>query len=145
MLQKRLIVVVAAVEVAEQFYENSAIQERAGTMARLDVTTAESQLASAQYDLVNSETNLEQQEVQLKNLLSRTGLADPLLASVQIVPLDPIAVPETDDLPPLKDLLQTALAHRSDLASERLGITSSEISALGTEKCLTSISLLTNT
>jgi len=41
-------------------------------------------------------------------------------------------VPESDDLPPLKDLLQTALANRSDLAAERLGISSSEISALGT-------------
>jgi outer membrane protein TolC len=121
-----------AVEVAQQFYQNSGIQERAGTLARLDVTTAESQLASAQYDLVNSQTNLEQQEVQLKNLLSRTGIADPLLASVRIIPLDRIAVPETDDLPPLKDLLQMAFANRSDLASERLGLTSSEISSLGT-------------
>ncbi len=121
-----------AVEVAQQFSQNSQIQERAGTLARLDVTTAESQLASAQYDLVNSQTNLEQLQVQLKNLLSRSGIADPLLASVQIVPLDRIAVPETDNLPPLKDLLETALAHRSDLAAERLGVTGSELSALGT-------------
>ncbi len=121
-----------AIEVAQQFYRNSGIQERAGTLARLDVTTAESQLASAEYDLVNSQTNLRQQELQLKNLLSRKGIADPLLASVEIVPLDRIAVPETDELPPLKDLLQTALANRSDLAAERLGITSSEVSALGT-------------
>jgi len=121
-----------AIEVAQQFYKNSGIQERAGTLARLDVTTAESQLASAEYDLVNSQTNVRQQELQLKNLLSRNGIADPALASVQIVPLDRIAVPETDELPPLKDLLQTALANRSDLAAERLGITSSEISALGT-------------
>jgi outer membrane protein len=121
-----------AIEVAQQFYKNSEIQERAGTLARLDVTTAESQLATAEYDLVNSQTNLRQQELQLKNLLSRKGIADPLLATVEIVPLDRIAVPETDELPPLKDLLQTALANRSDLAAERLGITSSEISALGT-------------
>jgi len=120
-----------AVEVAQKFYENSQIQERAGTLARLDVTTAEAQLASAQYDLVNSQTNLQQQELQLKNLLSRTGVTGPL-AAVQIVPLDRIAVPETDDLPPLKDLLQTAMANRSDLAAERLGLTSSEISAKGT-------------
>jgi outer membrane protein TolC len=118
--------------VAQKFYENSGLQERAGTLARLDVTTAESQLASAQYDLVNSQTNLRQQELQLKNLLSRRGLWDPLLASVQIVPLDRIAIPATDELPPLKDLLQTAIANRSDLAAERLGITSSEISSLGT-------------
>jgi outer membrane protein len=121
-----------AVEVAQKFYENSGLQERAGTLARLDVITAESQLASAQYDLVNSQTNLRQQELQLKNLLSRRGLADPTLASVQIVPLDRIAVPDSDEFPPVKDLLATALANRSDLAAERIGITSGEISALGT-------------
>jgi outer membrane protein len=125
-----------AVGVAQKFYENSGIQERAGTLARLDVITAESQLATAQYDLVNSQTNLRQQELLLKNLLSRRGLADPVLASVQIVPLDRIAVPETDETRPLKDLLQTALANRSDLAAERMGISSSEISALGTKNGL---------
>lgn len=121
-----------AIEVAQKFYDNSKLQEEAGTLARLDVTTAEAQLASAQYDLVNSQTNLQQQQLQLKNLLSRTGIADPVLASVEIVPLDRITVPENDDLPPLKDLLQAALKNRSDLAAERLGISSSEISALGT-------------
>jgi outer membrane protein TolC len=73
-----------------------------------------------------------QQELQLKNLLSRRGIEDPVMASVQIVPLDRIAVPENVELPPLKDLLQTALDNRSDLEAERLGITSGEISALGT-------------
>jgi outer membrane protein TolC len=59
-------------------------------------------------------------------------LADPLFASVRIVPLDRIAVPENDELPPIHDLLQTALANRSDLAAERLGVASGELSALGT-------------
>ncbi len=64
--------------------------------------------------------------------MSRNGVADPVLASVQIVPLDRIAVPDNDEFLHLKDLLQTALANRSDLAAERIGVTSSEISALGT-------------
>jgi outer membrane protein TolC len=121
-----------AVEVARQFFENSGVRERAGTLARLDLTTAETQLASAEYDLVNSQTVVRQHELQLKNLLSRRGIADPLLASARIVPLDRIAVPDTDEFPPLKDLLKTALANRSDLAAERLGTESGEISALGT-------------
>lgn len=121
-----------AVEVAQQFYNNAKIQQEAGTLARLDVVTAESQLATAQYDLVNSETALRQQELQLKNLISRNGVADPALAGAQIVPLDRIAVPDTDELPPVKDLVQTALANRSDLAAARLGVESSEVSALGT-------------
>jgi len=132
-----------AVEVAEKFFGNSGLQERAGTLARLDVTTAESQLAAAQYDLVNSQTALLQEELQLKNLLSRRGIADPLLASVQIVPLDRIAVPDTDEFPPLKDLLQTALANRSDLAAERLGNLSGEISALGTRNGILPLLLVT--
>ncbi|MBV9769900.1 MAG: TolC family protein [Bryobacterales bacterium] len=121
-----------AVEVAQKFYENSRIQEQAGTLARLDITTAEAQLASAQYDFVTSQTTLRQQELQLKNILSRSGVADPVLASVEIVPLDQIPVPETEELGSLKNLLPIALANRSDLAAERLGITSSEISELGT-------------
>jgi outer membrane protein len=121
-----------AVEVAQRFYENSDIQQRAGTLARLDVITAESQLATAQYDLVTSQSNLRQQELTLKNLLSRNGMADPTLASMEIVPLDRITVPDAEELPPLKDLLATARANRSDLGAEQLGVQSSEISALGT-------------
>jgi outer membrane protein TolC len=122
-----------AVEVARQFYANSGLQERAGTLARLDVVTAESQLATAEYDLVNSQTNLRQEQLQLKNLLSRRGIADPELASVEIIPLDRISVPQNDEIPPLPDLLKTALANRSDLAAERMGIQSGQISALGTQ------------
>ena len=69
---------------------------------------------------MNSQTALQQQEVQLKNLISRTGLADPLLATVQIVPLDRIEIPPADDLPPLKELVQQALTNRSDLAAEQV-------------------------
>jgi outer membrane protein len=122
-----------AVEVAQQFYDNSRIQERAGTLARLDVVTAEAQLASAQYDLVNSQTSLREEQVQLKNLLSRNGIADPALASAQIIPLDRIAITDANDLPSLSDLVHTALTNRSDLAAERLGIDSSEVSSLGTK------------
>jgi outer membrane protein TolC len=92
--------------------------------------------------LVNSQTALQQAELQLKNLLSRTGIADPLLASVRIVPLDSIAVPDKDDLPPLADLLKTALDNRSDLAAQRLGVSGSEIAALGTRNGLLPVGMV---
>src|SRR5436190_20608220 len=65
-------------------------------------------------------------------MLSRSGEADPRLAEVRVVPVDRIVVHERDDLPTLKELTQRALANRSDLASEKLRVTSSEVSALGT-------------
>lgn len=125
-----------ALTVAEQFYENNKKQVELGTMAPLDVTTAEAQVASSQQDLVVSQTTLEQQEVQLKNVLSRNGLADPLIAEAQIIPLDRIIVPEKDDTPPLNDLIKTALANRTDIAAEKITFSNSQISALGTTNSL---------
>ncbi len=123
----------SALTVAQQFYQNNKKQVELGTMAPLDIITAEAQVASSQQDLVVSQTTLQQQEVQLKNVLSRTGLADPLLAEVQVVPLDRIVVPEKDNLPPLKDLVARALASRTDIALEKVNLTNAQVSALGTE------------
>ena len=107
-------------------------QVEIGSLAPLEVTTAEAQVAATQSDVVDSQINLAQQELQLKNLISRIGLADPVLAGARIVPVDRIAMPEKDDLPPLKELVQKALANRSDLAAEKAGLNTAEVSALGT-------------
>ena len=123
----------SALDVAEHFFENNKKQVEIGTMAPIDVTTAEAQVASSQQDLVVSQTNLAQEEVQLKNLISRNGLADPILAEVQIIPVDRIIVPEKDDVPPMKQLIATALANRPDLKGERLNLENSQTNALNTQ------------
>ena len=123
----------SALEAAQRFYQESQQRLQLGSLSPLDVTTAESQAASSQNDLVVSQTNLAQQELQLKNALSRTGVMDPVLASVEIMPLDQIVIPEKDDLPPIKELVARALANRSDLAAERASIETAEVSALGTK------------
>jgi outer membrane protein TolC len=122
----------SALDVAQKFYEDNKKQVQIGTMAPLDVTTAEAQVASSQQDLTVSETTLQQQQVSLKNTLSRSGLADPLLAEVEIVPLDRIEIPEHDNLPPTKDLIATARANRTDLIIEAENLKNSQITATGT-------------
>jgi outer membrane protein TolC len=123
----------SAVDVAGQFYEDNKKQVQIGTMAPIDVTTAEAQLASSQQDLVVSQTTLEQQQIQLKNVLSRNGLADPLFAEATIIPLDRIEVPEKTNLPPLPTLIETALSNRPDLAAEQMNIKNLELASLGTQ------------
>jgi hypothetical protein len=120
------------VDVARRFFEDNKKQVQIGTMAPLDVTTAEAQLATSEEALVESETTLEQAQINLKNLLSRNGLADPILAQAEIIPLDHIDVPEKEDLPPMKQLVATAFANRPDLAANDLNLTNSKTSALGT-------------
>lgn len=134
-----------ALKVAEQLYQDNKKQVQIGTMTPLDVTQAEAQVASSQQDLSTSQTTLEQQQVSLKNLLSRDGLADPLIRDAQIIPLDTISVPEHDNLPPLKDLIETAYAKRADLASEKMNIANSKTSALGTQNgVLPQVAVLAN-
>jgi outer membrane protein TolC len=122
----------SALNVAQRFFEDNKKQVQIGTLAPLDVTTAESQVASSEEALVVSQTTLEQDQLTLKNLLSRNGLADPILRRVDIIPLDHISVPEKDDLPPVKQLVQTALANRPDLAADKLNLQNSITSALNT-------------
>jgi len=123
----------SALDTAQRFFENTRRQEELGALSALDVTTAQSQVASSQNDLVVSETALRQDELQLKNVLSRTGVTDPALATARIVTLDRITVPDTDNLAPLDELVQQALANRADLALQQANIQTAEISALGTK------------
>ncbi|MBV9500558.1 MAG: TolC family protein [Acidobacteriaceae bacterium] len=126
----------SALAVAQRFYEDNKKQVQVGTMAPLDVVTAEAQVASTQQDLIGSETTLAQQQLQLKNVLSRDGLADPLVAEADIVPLDRIDVPEQDNLPPTKDLVATALINRPDLTNEKTNLANLKISDLGSANAL---------
>jgi outer membrane protein len=121
-----------ALAVAQRFFEDNKKQVQIGTMAPLDVTTAEAQVATSEQDMVVSETNLQQEQVTLKNLLSRNGLSDPILANVDIIPLDKIEVPENDSLPPFKEALAIAMTNRADLETDRLNFINSKINTLGT-------------
>ncbi len=122
-----------AVEVAQQLYEDAQRREQLGAASPLDVTVAQSQLATAQSNLVISQTSLQQHQVQLKVLLGRRGALDPILNSVQVLPLNRIEVPAEDNLQPLPDLLREALANRPDLAINAQNLRSAEVSAVGTK------------
>ena len=73
----------SALTLAQQLDNDNRRQVELGTLAPIEITTAEAQVATAEQDLTVSETNLLQQEVAIKNLLSRNGLADPQLATVR--------------------------------------------------------------
>jgi len=122
----------SAMDVAKSFFTDNKRRVELGSLAEADLTTSESQVATSLQNLVVSQTTLQQQEIALKNLLSRTGVADPSLANTQIVPVDRIAIPEKDDLPALPELIQKAFANRTDLAAQKANLEAAEISTLGT-------------
>lgn len=82
-------------------------------MARLDVVTAESQAAASQRDLIVAQTNLQQQETTLKQLISKQD--DPALDAAVIVLSDSLPEPRDSDLPSLADALRTAASNRPEV------------------------------
>jgi outer membrane protein TolC len=126
----------SAVDVAQTFFGDTKRQVQIGSLADIEITRAESQLATTRQNVVNSQTNLQQHELQLKNLISRNGVADPVIASAEIVPVDHIAISDKDGLPSFNDLVQTALTNRADLAAQRASVKTGEVSALGTRNGL---------
>jgi len=112
---------------AQALFEDNKKQVQIGTLAPIEVTRAESQVYSSQQDLLVSQTDLLQQEMVLKNALSRNGVQSPLLAEVHVIPLDTIQVPEKDELKPTNELMQESIGRRVEIAQDRINIESTKI------------------
>jgi outer membrane protein len=123
----------SASETAQTFLRDVNRQVEIGSLAPTDAIAAQATVATTAQAVVDSDTALRQQELSLKNLISRTGPADPVLANVRIVPIDSIEMPASDDLPPVSQMVQQALVNRADLAAELAGEKANEVSALGTK------------
>ncbi len=125
-----------AVETAQKLLNDNRRMVELGTLAEIEVTRAESQLYAARQDLVVAQTNLMQQEVILKNALSRTGVASPELAAVRIVPLDTMVKPEDEPLPDLEKLVAVALEKRAEIQQSRLNLESNKMNLEGIKSSL---------
>jgi outer membrane protein len=124
------------VRTAQQLLEDNKRQVQLGTLAEIEVTRAQAQLYSAQQDLVVSQTNLQQQEIVLKNALCRNGIAAAGLENVHVVPLDKIQVPASDNLRPLSELVNEALTKRPEMIKAQIDIESNQMNLVGIKNSL---------
>ena len=112
---------------AQRLYDDSKRQAEVGALAPLDVVSAQSAVAASQRDLVVAKTNLQIQETQLKNLLSKR--IDPDLESAQIVTADALPEPRDTDIPTLQDALADAERNRPDLKTAQMNLQNEQISS----------------
>ena len=124
------------VATANQLLEDNKKLVNAGTAAPIEITRAEAQLYTSQQDQVTAETNLLQQEMVLKNALTRNGVAEAGLMNVHIVPLDKIEIPARDEIRPLEDLIQEALSKRVEMDQARINLQSNEMNLVGIKNSL---------
>jgi outer membrane protein len=115
-----------ALAFAQRTFEDNKRQVQAGTLAPIQVVNAQSTVAADQQNLILAQTNLELQELLMKNALSR-NLEDPLLAGARVVPISTMQLPPQEPVVPTQDLISDALGHRAELAESRIDINSRQI------------------
>jgi outer membrane protein len=103
-----------AVAAAEQLEKENRRQLEIGTMAPLDVASAESQVAASRRDLIVAQTNEQIAELQLKSMISRS--LDEPFASAPIVTADPLPDPADTQNPKLEEASAFALQNRPEIA-----------------------------
>jgi len=115
-----------AVTVAQKLYNDNKKQLEIGTMAPLDVTRAESELATNRQNLIVAQTLKLQDEQILKNAISKDPLA-PTLVNVELVPTDKPTPPETVEAATFEEAVKEAFQKRPELLEQQINITNAGI------------------
>src|SRR3954451_21926976 len=111
-------------------------QVEIGSLAPIEAVRAQSTVAADEQALTVAKTNLQLQQLIMKNALSRT-LHDPTLANADVVPTSTMEVPhENEQVQPTEDLVNEALRHRAELVEGRIQLNSQQISNKGLHSLL---------
>jgi outer membrane protein len=115
-----------ALAFAQRTLADNQKQVQFGTLPPIQVVSAESTVSTDQQNLILAQTNLELQELLMKNALSR-NLEDPILAGAEVIPTSGMQLPAQEPVVPTQDLINDALAHRAELAESRIDLNSRQI------------------
>jgi outer membrane protein TolC len=133
-LQQSVRVAEQALTVSEQLYQDNKARLEVGTMSPLDVTSAESEVASRERDLTMATTNLEFQEATLKNMLVKK--VGPELDAARIIIADAMPQPAAADIPELQMALANAMESRPELRQADINLKNQDVSDRFTEEAL---------
>jgi outer membrane protein len=123
-----------AVAADQQLYENNKKQLEIGTMAPLDVITAQSQLATDQQALVQAQTTQLLDETTLLVAITKDPLAANL-KNVEIVPTTLLFNPEAENIT-LEDAVKEAWQKRPELQQAQLNLKNAGIEIKATKNGL---------
>jgi outer membrane protein TolC len=121
---------------SERLYSDNRRRVEIGTVAPIEIVQAEAEVATAQQEVTTAETQVLQQEMILKNFLTRTGVDSLALANARIVPVDKIRIPDKEEVEPVQDLIAMALARRPEIEQARIQLENSKLSIKGTRNAL---------
>jgi len=112
---------------AQKTLSDSRKQVEIGTLAPIEVVRAQSTVASDQQTLTVALTNLQLQQLLMKNALSRS-LVDQVLADAEVIPTSTMELTAEEAVIPTQDLVNDALTHRPELAEAHINLSNTAIS-----------------
>ena len=124
-----------AVAADQQLYENNKKQLEIGTMAPLDVITAQSQLATDQQALVQAQTTQLQDETTLLNAITKDPLAPELAGRSKSFRQRPIFTPTPENIS-LDDAVHEAWQKRPELQQAELNLKNAGVEVKATKNLL---------
>ena len=120
-----------ALQLAQKTLSDNQKQVQIGTLAPLDVVRAESQVASAEQDMITSKTTLEQQQLTIKNALTRNLPNNSQLMQIDVIPTDTVQIPDQENLPPVEQMISMALTNSPSYNSLKISLQNAEITRQG--------------
>ncbi|MGB9466293.1 MAG: TolC family protein, partial [Candidatus Acidiferrum sp.] len=124
-----------AVTVSEKLFNDNKKQLGAGTMAPLDVTRAQSELASDRQNLIVARTVQLQDEQILKNAITKDPLATNVV-NVEIITSDQPTQPAAIENPAFEESIKEAFAKRPELQEQLYNLKNADIDRQATRNAL---------
>ena len=107
-----------------------------GTMAPLDVVSADSTVATDKQALISSQSSLNYQQQIIKQAIAR-NLNDPALVTAPVIPTDRVSLdPIPEEQQPVEELVQVAFQQRPELEQAVLTLRNDEITLKGARNAL---------
>jgi outer membrane protein len=132
-------------ELNTQLYNDNKRRAELGALAEIDIIQAEAEMKNSQQDVVTAETQVLQQEMIIKSVLTRTGFGNSAVVTARIVPTDHFEVPPQDAIQPTQDMVSEAFQKRPEIEQSQLGLEDARINMLGTKNnLLPSLSVFAN-
>ena len=124
-----------ALQLAEKTLSDDQEQIRIGTLAPITLLQAQSGVATAKQNLIGSQSNLQLEQLLMKNAITK-NMGDPILAVAPVIPTDTLRFNEQYEVRPVEDLIQEALQARPEIAVARINLTNLEISRRSLQNAL---------
>ena len=112
---------------AQKTLSDTKKQVEIGSLAPIETVRAQSTVAQDQQLVTLAQTNLQLEQLLMKNALTRT-LKDPALGSAEVIPTSTVEIPAQEQIAPTEDLINDALRRRAELVESRIDLNSRDYS-----------------